>query len=144
MRRSDPQAPSRYAAGGVSGGHLLVLGLLLAGPALALFRLGGEFLPWLAAGVAGVSLVTVLLYWTDKRAAQSGRGRTPELVLHGCEALGGWPAAFLAQRLWRHKTAKVSYQVVFWLIVAAHELLAADLLFDGYVSRTVGQWLQTP
>ena len=34
--------------------------------------------------------------------------------------LGGWPGAFLAQRYFRHKTQKVSFQIVSWLIVALH------------------------
>jgi hypothetical protein len=40
--------------------------------------------------------------------------RTPEKVLHASELLGGWPGALLAQQLFRHKTRKVSYQLVFW------------------------------
>lgn len=123
--------------GRISGGQLAFLGLLLVAPALALFRLSPAILPWLAAGIAGVWGLTALFTWADKRAAQSGAARTPEILLHTCELLGGWPAAFLAQRLWRHKTAKLSYQAVFWLIVAAHELLALDLLSGGRLSRAV-------
>jgi uncharacterized membrane protein YsdA (DUF1294 family) len=73
------------------------------------------------AGVYGLmSLFTFVAYVLDKRAARLGRPRTPEATLHVLELLGGWPGAFLAQRLIRHKNAKVGYQVVFWLIVAGH------------------------
>jgi len=75
----------------------------------------------LAASIYGmVSVVTIVAYALDKRAARLGRPRTPEATLHLFELLGGWPGAFLAQRLIRHKNAKVSYQIVFWLIVGLH------------------------
>ena len=78
--------------------------------------------PWLLVGIgyAILSLVTFVAYALDKRAARRGRPRTPEATLHLLELLGGWPGAFAAQRLIRHKNAKVSYQIVFWLIVATH------------------------
>ena len=73
------------------------------------------------AGVYGLmSLVTFVAYYFDKRAARLGRPRTPEATLHILELLGGWPGALLAQRLIRHKNAKVGYQAIFWLIGAVH------------------------
>lgn len=69
-----------------------------------------------------MSLVTFGLYWRDKHQARREGQRTPEKLLHGAELLGGWPGALLAQQVFRHKTRKVSYQVVFWLIVAAHQV----------------------
>jgi uncharacterized membrane protein YsdA (DUF1294 family) len=126
--------------GRVTGGQLLFLGLLLVAPGLALFRLDPAILPWLSAGLAGVWVVTALFVWADKRAAQAGAARTPEILLHTCELIGGWPAAFLAQRFWRHKTAKLRYRVTFWLIVLAHECLAADVLLHGRLSR--GAWVE--
>jgi uncharacterized membrane protein YsdA (DUF1294 family) len=80
---------------------------------------------WDVVRVGGVvygvmSVVTLIAYVLDKRAARDGRRRTPEAVLHGMEFFGGWPGAFLAQRWVRHKNAKIGYQVVFWMIVAVH------------------------
>lgn len=73
------------------------------------------------AGIYAVgSALTFAAYFIDKRAARLGRRRTPEAALHGLELLGGWPGAWIAQRLLRHKTAKVRYQAVFWLIGALH------------------------
>lgn len=77
-------------------------------------------LPIFAAVYGLMSLITFVVYYLDKRAARLGRPRTPEVTLHALELLGGWPGALLAQRLLRHKNAKVGYQVVFWLIVAVH------------------------
>jgi uncharacterized membrane protein YsdA (DUF1294 family)/cold shock CspA family protein len=75
-----------------------------------------------------VSLLTILAYSRDKRAAQRRLRRTPENRLHLLEALGGWPGALLAQIFYRHKGQKRSYQIVFWLIVAGHGLLWYILL----------------
>lgn len=69
---------------------------------------------------AVMSGVTFIAYALDKRAASNGKPRTPEVILHVLELGGGWPGAFCAQRLVRHKNAKVSFQIVYWLIVALH------------------------
>ena len=54
----------------------------------------------------------------DKRAARLAQRRIPESTLHFLEAIGGWPGSFAAQRMLRHKTRKVSYQLMYWSIVA--------------------------
>jgi uncharacterized membrane protein YsdA (DUF1294 family) len=75
----------------------------------------------IAATVYGaMSVVAFQAYLVDKRAAVRDRRRIPETTLHLLELLGGWPGALLAQRLIRHKNAKVGYQVVFWVIVMVH------------------------
>ena len=73
---------------------------------------------WLWSYLIGVNTATLALYGYDKAAAGNGGRRVPETVLHGCELLGGTPAAFVGQRLFHHKSRKGSYQVRFWLIVA--------------------------
>ena len=84
-------------------------------------------MPLLAYVVA--SVLAFGLYWYDKQQARAGQWRTPEKVLHGVELLGGWPGALVAQQMFRHKTRKLSYQLVFWLIVAAHQVVWIDVLF---------------
>ena len=84
-----------------------------------------------------ISLTTFFLYGHDKRSAEVRRWRIPEATLHLFEALGGWPAAYLAQRLFRHKTVKLSYQFTFWLIVVIHQLVAMDVLLGGATFRRV-------
>ncbi len=69
---------------------------------------------------AVASVITFFAYGLDKRAARRGRWRTPEATLHLLELLGGFPGAMLAQRIFRHKRGKLSYLIVFWLIVAIH------------------------
>lgn len=71
-----------------------------------------------------VNAVTVVMYAHDKRAAIRSQRRVPELRLHLLALVGGWPAGFLAQRILRHKTAKLRFAFVFWLTAVAHTCLA--------------------
>jgi uncharacterized membrane protein YsdA (DUF1294 family) len=68
------------------------------------------------------SLLAYALYWRDKRSALRGTWRTQESVLHLIELLGGWPGALIAQQVFRHKTRKRSFQVVFWSLVLVHQV----------------------
>jgi uncharacterized membrane protein YsdA (DUF1294 family) len=67
-----------------------------------------------------LSIVTLGAFAMDKRAAAVGRLRIPEKTLHALELLGGWPGAIAGQMLLRHKSSKLSFRVVLWLIVALH------------------------
>ena len=84
-----------------------------------------------------------MAYWRDKRAAEAGRSRLPESTLHLLALLGGWPGAFLAQRMFRHKTAKLSFQFVFWSVVLFYQCLALDGLLAWRFSRAAFQFLRT-
>ncbi|MDD7984849.1 DUF1294 domain-containing protein [Lentisphaera marina] len=70
-----------------------------------------------------MSLITLLLYAVDKWKAKKSSQRIPEKVLHLSELLGGWPGGILGQLFFRHKCSKLSYQLVFWAIVAIHLFL---------------------
>lgn len=59
----------------------------------------------------------------DKKAAEKGEWRTPEWKLHFLELLGGFLGSFAAQRICRHKVKKISYQIIFWIIVFVHVIL---------------------
>lgn len=134
---SDSSA--RYRSAGKSGGHiqhlrlkLLVFATLCALPlfgSMSLWLRGVSLIPLAVYGI--VSLLTFLLYWSDKRKARVDQWRTPENVLHALEFAGGWPGALLAQQVFRHKTRKVSFQLVFWLIVMLHQVFWIDMLFLG-------------
>ena len=128
---------------GLRSGHVVTLAILLIAPGVALFRLGEMITPVLAVAIASViSIAAFFVHWFDKRQAESDQWRTPENTLHVLELLGGWPGAFLAQRIFRHKTAKVSYQIVFWLIVVGYECVAVDFLLGWklahYIGRSIG------
>ena len=106
---------------------LLVLCAMPIGGSVSLLLTGVSPLPLLAYGVA--SLLAFGLYRYDKQQAKAGQWRTPEKILHGVELLGGWPGALVAQQMFRHKTRKLSYQLLFWLIVVVHQVVWVDVLF---------------
>ena len=87
-----------------------------------------------------MSLVTALAYAHDKAAAGRGRPRTPENTLHLLALLGGWPGALFAQRAFRHKTRKTGFQLVFWLIVIAHQVVWFDYLSLQRLYRLLPQF----
>lgn len=88
-------------------------------------RLPMELMFWFVA----VNVVTLFFYYGDKTAAQRGESRTPESTLHALEFAGGWPGALLAQRLFRHKTAKASYRAGFRTAVVLHIAVLAGLAY---------------
>ena len=53
-----------------------------------------------------VNCWTVLRFWQDKQRAISGDKRISEGDLLGLAIIGGSPGAFLARKLFRHKTRK--------------------------------------
>jgi uncharacterized membrane protein YsdA (DUF1294 family) len=112
---------------GVSAYAYVVLAFLLVLPVYALIRLGA-WIDWrlLLAAPLAVSAFTFFIYRSDKHRAEAGEWRIPEFTLHFAELIGGWPGAFLAQRIVRHKISKISYQVVFWAIVLIHQFVALD------------------
>ncbi len=114
------------------GLKLGVLALLCALPlAGSLQLLLEQHLPWPLLAYLVVSIVSFIQYAMDKRSAETGRWRTPENTLHITELLGGWPGALVAQQVFRHKTRKVSFQLVVWLIIGLHQLVWLDRLVLG-------------
>ncbi|EQL40786.1 cold-shock protein [Pseudomonas aeruginosa VRFPA03] len=121
---------------------LLVLLILCVLPAAGAWRMyldGQALWPLLAYPLA--SLLAFALYWQDKRSAARGDWRTPEVRLHLFELLGGWPGALVAQQAFRHKTRKLSFQLVFWGIVLLHQLFWLDSLLGGRLSAALLQWI---
>jgi len=103
---------------------IFVLGVTLAAallvdPALAVLFFFGYIV---------MSAVLFAAYGLDKRAAQTGAFRTQESALHLLALMGGWPGALVAQRVFRHKTVKVSFQVGFWITVAVNYVVLVTLL----------------
>ena len=58
-----------------------------------------------------INLITFILYGVDKRRAKKGAWRIPEkTLLTGTWMLGG-VGAWLAMRMFRHKTKHIAFQV---------------------------------
>ncbi|WP_425221342.1 DUF1294 domain-containing protein [Pseudomonas sp.] len=111
------------------GAKLVVLALLCVLPLVGSLQLWlDQGQPWWLLAYGVISVISFVQYWLDKRSAETGRWRTPENTLQITALLGGWPGALVAQQLFRHKTRKVSFQVLFWLIVAVHQLVWLDRL----------------
>lgn len=74
-----------------------------------------------------VSAITFAFYGYDKAQARRHGSRIPEAMLLGLGLIGGSVGGFLGQRVFRHKTKKLSFLIPFWLIVAVqlYVLLAA-------------------
>ena len=106
--------------------------LLLFGLAAAVNR-PTSFALWLVMWVAALSLVTFGIYGYDKGQAQSGGPRVPEAVLHLLGLLGGTPGAFIAMRMFHHKTSKQSFQTIFWLTVAVQLVVLVILLLTRFI-----------
>lgn len=85
------------------------------------FVAGAVVAGWLPGAVLALyiiaSIVAFFAYAVDKSAASRNRWRTQESTLHLFALLGGWPGALAAQRLFRHKSSKASFQAMFWLTV---------------------------
>ncbi|MNL07288.1 hypothetical protein D3C87_1279600 [compost metagenome] len=134
MNESARNNPGRRSGGETRhpGLKLLVLAILCALPlsgSMTMWLGGISRVPLAAYGI--VSVLAFLLYWSDKRKARLDRWRIPENVLHAVELAGGWPGALLAQQVFRHKTRKLSFQVLFWVIVLLHQVFWIDQLFLG-------------
>jgi uncharacterized membrane protein YsdA (DUF1294 family) len=128
----------------VDGFALIALLHLLVLPVYVLTRQMG-WVDWrlLISVPLALSLIAFWVMRSDKRRAELEMWRIPEITLHFLELIGGWPGSFLAQRMFRHKTAKISYQLVFWLIVAGYQYAAVDFLLDWQFSRDAWFYLQT-
>jgi len=112
---------AREVAPSVAGGlRILVIPsgvIILLAVVLGLLIAQGELHPLTYVPYVAFSLAALAAYRTDKAAAQKRAWRTPESTLHLLAFLGGWPGAFLAQRLYHHKSRKPSFQLVFWITV---------------------------
>lgn len=126
----------------------LIVPTLTAGGFFAVLMFAVFAIPlptWILAPYAVMSIVTFTVYGSDKSAAVYGRRRVPEATLHWCEMLGGWPGALIAQEYYHHKSAKRSYQALFWGIVGLHLLLLVGYSFiaiNGYALdlRALSTW----
>ncbi|MFO0929796.1 MAG: DUF1294 domain-containing protein [Gemmataceae bacterium] len=91
-------------------------------------------LPWtwyglLAAYLITVTLVTFAYYGYDKWRARTGMSRVPEVVLHGLALAGGSIGAYAGMLVFRHKTVKAPFRLIFRITVVMQVLLIAAVLY---------------
>jgi len=135
--RSSADTSARSGSG-IGGLSFTVLFLALVVGAVAIGR--APFVVLLAYFL--VSCVAYLAYFLDKVAAVNGRWRTSEGTLHLLSLVGGWPGALLAQRTFRHKTQKRSFQATYWVTVALN-CVAFGWLLSPAGLRTVKSLLDS-
>jgi uncharacterized membrane protein YsdA (DUF1294 family) len=86
---------------------------------------------WLAMWMLVINIITFGYYAFDKLLSTRVLVvwyRVPETVLHTLNFLGGSPAALIAMSIFRHKTIKQSFRIVFWAIVIVQMALAAYIV----------------
>jgi len=103
------QATPRYAA---VASLITLFGCVVV--ALAFLGRTSVLVPFIYTIASGI---TFMVYGFDKSAAMTGRWRTREGTLHLLSALGGWPGALVGQQMFRHKSRKVEFQIIFWITV---------------------------
>ncbi|PCI30160.1 MAG: hypothetical protein COB67_02425 [SAR324 cluster bacterium] len=65
-----------------------------------------------------INLTTFLTFGYDKSQSRiQGSSRVSEKTLFSLSFIGGSLGGFIAQKYFRHKTKKLSFQVIFWVIV---------------------------
>jgi uncharacterized membrane protein YsdA (DUF1294 family) len=77
-----------------------------------------------------INAVTLMQYAYDKYCAAQSRGRLSENSLHLWAVVGGWPAATLGQEIFTHKTRKLKFRLMHWLVVLV-SVSTFYFLFNG-------------
>ncbi|ADC73276.1 protein of unknown function DUF1294 (plasmid) [Thioalkalivibrio sp. K90mix] len=92
----------------------------------------------IAMWVLAANLASIGLYAWDKglareRARGKSLSRIPEQMLLTVDFAGGFPGGFWAQRRFRHKTRKGTFQAK-WMMVATASTVAWGVLLYGFVA----------
>ncbi|CAA6823552.1 MAG: Cold-shock DNA-binding domain-containing protein [uncultured Sulfurovum sp.] len=95
----------------------LIFGLLSFVILTLVLLYASQYVQLLVAYLIAINISTFLLYGYDKFISGTEKLRVPELNLQTLALLGGSPSALIVQKLFRHKTLKGSFQVIYWLIV---------------------------
>lgn len=78
-----------------------------------------------------MSLAALVAFGLDKLAARRSWRRVPEAWLRALSLAGGFPGAFVAMQLFRHKRRKRSFLAVYALTVLPHAVGWASWLWHG-------------
>jgi uncharacterized membrane protein YsdA (DUF1294 family)/cold shock CspA family protein len=114
-------------------GYLAVLGFIGIAFVVALIR---PIPYWVWILYVGMSFATFVAYALDKRAAEKAGWRLSEGSLLALGLACGWPGAIVAQQVMRHKTVKVSFQIVFWVTVVVN--VVAFVVFSWVATLEIG------
>lgn len=121
-RRGAPLPAATTSSIGVRGVSAAVIVLLAFADHLL-----GRAPVWLPIAYLVLGVVSILVYWFDKSAAEAERWRVRETSLHVIDAIGGIAGGLIAQQLLRHKTSKQSFIVATALIAIGHVAVLATV-----------------
>ena len=99
---------------------MVALALTCAGTVALWYAFGAvnSWPRWLVSWLSAINGVALGYFGFDKaRSRNVGAGRVPEAVLHGLAAAGGSLGAYAGMQLFRHKTIKGPFRILFWGIV---------------------------
>ena len=99
--------------------------LLIAFGLMLLFPVWDRFFNYLIA----VNVVTFAAFGYDKLAAPTQSIRVPETILLALTALGGCVGGIIARPVFRHKTQKMSFYLIFWPCVLVSTVLIVYYYF---------------
>jgi uncharacterized membrane protein YsdA (DUF1294 family) len=96
--------------------------------------------PWrwwafLGSWLVAINVWALFYYGADKFQARRQGRRVPEPVLHSLAVAGGSPGAYVAMKVFRHKTLKGEFRLVFWFIVILQTALVLWLAYLGLRDR---------
>ena len=131
MKRSAPIRLKSQATSASTSNLLPLVAALLFVLFVIARTLMGPLPPAVIAIYGAVSILTFLVYRSDKSAARRGQWRTKESSLLFLGLAGGWPGAVVAQRVLRHKSRKQSFQMAFWGTVVMNSVALGWLLTDS-------------
>jgi len=85
---------------------------------------------WLGLAIYGAVLnfATWHVWVADKRSAAKRGRRTPEKTLLTLCLLGGWPAALVAAKQFRHKTVKAAFLGRMYAMIAINVAVVSAVL----------------
>ena len=127
--RGAPPVPQQASGNWLfTAGGALIVGLAFAA------NLTGRAPLWPVVAYLALGVVSIIVYWFDKRAAEAGRWRVSERSLHTIDLIGGIAGGLVAQQLLRHKTSKQSFAVVTGMIALLHIAILTAVLMLGPLS----------
>ncbi|MGH6872988.1 MAG: DUF1294 domain-containing protein [Rhizomicrobium sp.] len=88
---------------------------------------------YVALYLVAVNVMAFGLYGVDKDRARAGEWRIRNSTLLLAGLIGGSIGAYAAQRVFRHKTRRRHFQIVFWTIVAI-QILAAGAVAGRFLA----------
>ncbi len=132
-------ARRRTTTGPPSSGAMIALPLMLAYYVLMLAAIWRGGLPvWVLGASVAVNLLTFYIYWQDKYKAGRRAWRISEAALHLWGLAGGWPGAWFAQQILRHKSVKAEFRSSYWVSVVVHCAAFGGLLwFQGVLQPLI-------